>query len=75
MFIRCLFVSINVRGFWHNFLHLVIGTEVAVFANSFGVKDSITMRTKRSLLGPTFGMITVLARTIGIVRLFNMSTF
>jgi hypothetical protein len=51
----------------------VVGAQVAVLADAFSVEVSVVVLALESLLGPTPGVVAVLAHTIGIVFLVGMS--
>jgi hypothetical protein len=53
----------------------VVKTEIAVFADPFGVEGPFQMLTLESLLGSATSMIAILAHSIGIVLLIGMGAF
>jgi hypothetical protein len=53
----------------------VVDAEVAVLANTLCVKGSINMFAFRSLLGPAFCVIAILAHSICVVWLIVMPAF
>ena len=57
---------------WASLL-FVIGAQVTVLADTFSIKVSLVVLALKSLLGPTPGVVTVLAHTIGIVLFIGMS--
>jgi hypothetical protein len=55
-------------------LRLVVRTEIAVFAYTFGIEHSLGVTAEMSSLCSTLGMVTVLTHTIGIVGFRAMTT-
>lgn len=52
----------------------MVGTKVAILADSFRVESAIAVATLRSQLGTALSMVTVQAHSIGVVLLVEMLT-
>ena len=50
----------------------MINTEVAIFAQTFGIQVALRMFTSTCFLGSAFGMVTILAHSVRIVSSTGM---